>query len=776
MEPRPLLTIVMPVSDDEATVSTALDSALAQTRSDIEVVCVDDASSDSTAAVLERYRLRDARVRIVRHDQNRSAFLARRTGILAARGEYVLFLDGDDELAPDAAKKAIEHAEKTAADIVGFGVTVVESDGRTGGDYEKRLLPPQHSRVGTDVLRALFPVGRPAQGQLWRFLFRTSLLRDTYALVPDDLVLPRVNDLPLLFLAACLATSYAAIPDHLYRYHFGRGGSGHRVDSLERAQFYIGAVSSIDAIGPAVETLSTSHDDAALLRQSYDSARLSIVGYVCFQLVEHSDEGVVDGALAMLRDAASAEDVMRAAAKFYPVTLKTLKFHATWQPLPDREVKSVLLVTSTLRTGGVSAVLVAQAHYLREAGYRVTVVSRNGGSDTDVLPAGVPLIELESRALKAQLQQWAQICRDAEVDVIIDHQVLYMETWPEFALVARAEGAATIGWLHNFVARPVYDGNGRLTLIERCSPSLAQIVTLSPLDVAYFRLRGIDHVAYLPNPPSPMMLTPVAEPRRAPTGSLSLVWWGRLEQRTKQVRELIEIGVQLKALDTTFTLRVIGPDWDDVTAKKFNTLARRRGVGNEVRAVGPLRGDALVAAVDAADAFVSTSIIEGYQLTIAEAQARGLPIYMYELPWLTLVQDNDGVVSVPQGDARRLAQRITDDLGSPETYARLSAASLQAAGRAREHNFAQLYRDVVSGTLADVFSPTPTLDDARRLLGLLVFFSERARSRQSGPSADGSKWGIRVWRSAAPLGRGALRRIPGLRPLAHRAKGWLGAR
>lgn len=148
---------------------------------------------------------------------------------------------------------------------------------------------------------------------------------------------------------------------------------------------------------------------------------------------------------------------------------------------------------------------------------------------------------------------------------------------------------------------------------------------------------------------------------------------------------------------------------------------------------------------------------------------------MYELPWLTLVQENQGVVAVPQGDAQGLASRLAETLADPERYAQLSLASLDAASRARDHDFAQLYRDVVTGALPPRFSPHPTLDDARQLLGLLVFFAQRANG---GPvtSTDSVAWGKRVWESAAPLGRATLRRVPGLQPLAHRAKGWLGAR
>jgi len=166
MSPAPLVSIVLPVFNDESTVSAAIESALAQTLSDIEVICVDDASTDGTAVVIESFVSRDPRVRLVRQDRNLTAFQSRRVGILAATAEYVLFLDGDDELAVDAAQKAHATARATGADLVGFGVTVVDRHGKTGGSYEGRLQPAHPSLGSTGVLAGLFPVGKPAQGQL----------------------------------------------------------------------------------------------------------------------------------------------------------------------------------------------------------------------------------------------------------------------------------------------------------------------------------------------------------------------------------------------------------------------------------------------------------------------------------------------------------------------------------------------------------------------------------------------------------------------------------
>lgn len=773
----PLVSIVMPVFDDVTTIALAIESALAQTLRDVEIICVDDASTDGTDAVIEAIAARDNRVRLVRHENNASAFQARRTGVLAARADHLLFLDGDDELVPTAAQVALTLAHSTGADLVGFGVSVVETDGRTGNAYERRLQPVHDELHGNQVFGGLFPIDRPAQGQLWRYLFRTRLLRAAYAMLPDDLSLPRINDLPLMFLVAGLAETYYSVSDKLYRYHFGRGGSGHRVDSVERAEFYASAIRSIDSIRSAVNDLASARADGELLKAAYESARLSIVGYVCFQLVERSDVDVLNAALTHLLSLAPAEDIIRAAARFYPVTLKTLKFHMPRPLLGGRQVRNVLLATSTLRTGGVSAVLTSQARYLSEAGYHVTVVARSAGGEPDAVPSGVNFIELTSRDLQGRLAEWAVICREHDIDIVIDHQMLYTQYWPEFALVARAEGALTIGWIHNFVARPVLDGTDRLELIEACSNTLAHITVLSPLDVAYFRLRGIDHVSYAPNPPSPLLLDSLSRTpeKHAPAEKFRLIWWGRLEQRTKQVYELIEVGVQLRAQGASFSITVIGPDWDDVTARKFNIRARQRGVADAVVAIGPRHGESLVSEIDAADAFVTTSLIEGYQLTIAEAQARGLPVFMYDLPWLTVVQNNEGIISVPQGDAKGLARQIALAVRSPEMYRQHSRASLESARRALDHDYRLLYDDVLNGSPAEEFRPNPTMDDARALLRLFTFYSARSHAgRRVGATAP--NLGTQIWQWAAPVGKRAIRRLPALRPLAHRAKGWLRAR
>lgn len=789
MDTAPRVSIVIPVFNDEEVIAGALDSCLRQTLAAIEVIVVDDCSTDGTTEVVKRYSERDSRVRLIRKTQNASAYQARRTGILAARGEYLLFLDGDDELADRAAELALAKSQAAKPDLVQFGIDVVRRDGTIGGAFEARLQPRHTSLTGADVLRGLFPIDQPAQGQLWRYLFRTQLLRDAYALMPDDLVLPRVNDLPITFLAAALATSYESVPDRLYRYHFGRGGSGQKVHDLDWAVFYAGAIHSIDTIQPAVAEIASRSAESDLLLATYESARLAIIGYTTHYLAEHTREDLLGATFAHLYSCAAPREIVSATAKFWPRALDTLAVHARSLELPaQRPVRSVMLTTSVLRTGGVSGVLLSQARLLLGAGFNVTIAAREPGSDESAAPAGATFVEIDDADVATQLAQWADVCRRQTIDLVIDHHWLYSRTWPAFALAARAEGAATIGWAHNFAGRAILVGRSDLEYQTRHLGALEQLVVLSPLDVAFWKLRGMPRVAYLPNPPSPLLLESPARttPKSAASNRrVELVWWGRLEERTKRVSELIAVAAQLQQLGVDFRLRIIGPDWHDMTAARLGDLAHEHSVADRVEVIGPLHGPALLAAIDSSDLFVNTSAVEGYPLTIPEAQSRGLPVAMYEMPWLALAEGNEGIVTAPQGDALGLASRIAEVVTDAEQYARLSQASIAAAKREVSYDFATLYEQLVTSALPEELSPDPTLDDVQRLIDLTILLSEQnataseyiateetplrdPRRDERTDAVDSAR--ASIIEKVSPAARAILDVAPWLRPTAARIK------
>ena len=83
------ISIVVPVYNDEEHLPTCLDSLINQTLKDIEILLVNDASTDNSLQIMNRYAARDSRIRVISFPENRSAFVARNEGIRNASGEYI---------------------------------------------------------------------------------------------------------------------------------------------------------------------------------------------------------------------------------------------------------------------------------------------------------------------------------------------------------------------------------------------------------------------------------------------------------------------------------------------------------------------------------------------------------------------------------------------------------------------------------------------------------------------------------------------------------------
>ena len=178
-EPRPTVSVVVPAYNRELTLPRTLDSVLAQTYADFEVLVVDDGSADGTAAVAEAYAGRDGRVRLLRQPRNAGVSAARNRGLREARGEFVAFLDSDDEWLPEMLARQVGRFREVPDDVglVYCGVeTVVEGGAgwtfrpRHRGDVYGRLLLKNVVHTGSAVMvrrrvvesAGLFDEGIPA--------------------------------------------------------------------------------------------------------------------------------------------------------------------------------------------------------------------------------------------------------------------------------------------------------------------------------------------------------------------------------------------------------------------------------------------------------------------------------------------------------------------------------------------------------------------------------------------------------------------------------------
>ena len=113
----PKLSVIIPVYNAQKYIEECLNSVINQTLYDIEIICVNDGSTDNSAKILNSFRQKDSRIIILNQD-NSGAGAARNYGLDKASGEYVLFIDSDDFIETDAAEKLYNRAKETDADIV----------------------------------------------------------------------------------------------------------------------------------------------------------------------------------------------------------------------------------------------------------------------------------------------------------------------------------------------------------------------------------------------------------------------------------------------------------------------------------------------------------------------------------------------------------------------------------------------------------------------------------------------------------------------------------
>ena len=212
------LTLIMPAWNAEEYIERSVRSVLNQSYRDLRLIVVNDGSADGTAAVLERLAAEDPRLRpmtVANGGPGRARNLA--LDSLDADARYVMFIDADDELLPDAAEKAVAAAERGAG-LVLFGFSIVGADG-SRRDYCERGESLGRDSLG-GALGRLYKAN--LLNQVWAKLFKAEDIRTGHIRFPDY----RWGE-DRFFVFDCLdrAQRVAVLPDCLYRYIMHEGES-----------------------------------------------------------------------------------------------------------------------------------------------------------------------------------------------------------------------------------------------------------------------------------------------------------------------------------------------------------------------------------------------------------------------------------------------------------------------------------------------------------------------------------------------------------------------
>lgn len=171
----PKVSVIMPVYKTEATVAAAIESVLAQTLTDFELIAVDDGSPDKAGEVLAAYAAKDPRVSVY-SQENRGLSGARNAGLDRAAGEFVTFLDSDDVLPRHALATFLSAAEATgAAMVVSERPVDVQTEQDKAREMRVASVPRNRVRVSTTPLKSVL-AGRRMRSSAWNKLYRRETM------------------------------------------------------------------------------------------------------------------------------------------------------------------------------------------------------------------------------------------------------------------------------------------------------------------------------------------------------------------------------------------------------------------------------------------------------------------------------------------------------------------------------------------------------------------------------------------------------------------------
>lgn len=174
---EPLVSVVLPIFNVEKYLDRCIESVVGQTYKNLEIILVDDGSTDSCPQKCDEWAIKDSRIKVI-HKKNDGAGKARTTGIDCAKGSYVIFVDSDDYVDFTMVYKGVNVMQKNEADVVLFG----RYDVLTNGSIKPLNIPIdkfafENSEITNDLLPGLFTYKRGMGLSVWGKMFNLELIK-----------------------------------------------------------------------------------------------------------------------------------------------------------------------------------------------------------------------------------------------------------------------------------------------------------------------------------------------------------------------------------------------------------------------------------------------------------------------------------------------------------------------------------------------------------------------------------------------------------------------
>lgn len=658
------ISIIVPVYNDEEFLKNCLDSIVKQTVNDIEIICIDDASTDASLEILYEYKNNYNNIKIISYEENKSASQARKDGVFASSGEYIMFVDADDSLEVDACERLYDIINEKNVDILQFGTNVINIGNVSESRVKsmERFLNVEEQRIENDeynskeVFESCF-VKEKFKFSLWNKIYNAKIVKMAFENIKDG-YLPKAQDLYAFFLIAYFAQSYEGISDKFYNYSYGAGitGSGNMdIESFLRFchQAYIPEM---------IKTFLQEQEVYEKYKNLYISLYNNLLSECVFNWFSSLNSGKKSEGYDLLIEFWGLENVVsKIEEKYYYERGKVAKYIQNSKNIAvtNLQIKTIATYYHRVANGGVQRVISHLIPIWQSCGYDVVLITDEEPNEDDYyIPENVERVvisncfDIKQGNYLDRAKDWNKIIEKYKIDEVILHTFISPILLWDLCMI-KGNGVAAVVSTHSSFSFPLVSGNQHTFLQLTDVYKVCDVLTaLSRTDEKYYKLNGINAV-YVPNP-----VIIEKDQKVSKLNNNNILWVGRFSKEKNPV-EAIKIIKKVNETIPDIKLLMVGKGEENImeTVKKEiveNHLERVVELCGFHKDVTPFYKNSSI--------FLSTSMYEGFPITVAEYQSFGLPAVMYSMPYLEMVRESNGTVQVEQGNINMAAECIINIL------------------------------------------------------------------------------------------------------------------